>query len=88
LQRVQNLPGVVAATETSKLPPYGDIRSEIEIAGKTHSERWDAIYQLLRGRILSAVEVNDGRKVAVVNQTLVKKYFGFKACSAEGGGGA
>jgi len=32
--------------------------------------------RLLRGRELSTAEVNDARKVAVVNQTLVDKYFG------------
>jgi putative ABC transport system permease protein len=89
LQRLQTLPGVVAATETSSLPPYGGIGSEIDIPGKTHSEKWTAIFQLcsegyfptlqlrlLRGRTLSEVEVNDARKVAVVNQTLVNRYFG------------
>jgi predicted permease len=88
LQRVQALPGVVAATETSTLPPYGGIGSEIDIPGKTHSERWEAIFQLcsegyaptlglrvIKGRFLSEVEVNDARKVAVVNQTLVQKLF-------------
>jgi hypothetical protein len=57
--------------------------------GKTHSEKWDAIFQLcsegyfstlgihtLRGRVLDEADVNGARKVAVVNQTLVKKYFG------------
>ena len=89
LPRVHALPGVVAATETSSLPPYGGIRSEIDIQGKTHSEKWDAIFQLcsegylptlglrlMRGRFLTEVEVNDARKVAVVNQTLVNGYFG------------
>jgi putative ABC transport system permease protein len=89
LPRLYGLPGVVAATETSTLPPYGGIFSEIEVSGKTHAEKWEAIFQLisegyfrtlgirlLRGRTLSEVEVNDARKVAVVNQTLVKKYFG------------
>ena len=89
LQRVQALPGVVAATETSTLPPYGGIRSDVEIQGKTHSERWDAIFQLCsegyfptlkyrfqRGRPLTETEVADSRKVAVVNQTLVNKFFG------------
>jgi putative ABC transport system permease protein len=69
LARLYALPGVVAATETSTLPPYGGIGSDIEIAGKTHSEKWDAIFQLcsegyfptlgirlLRGRTLSEVE--------------------------------
>jgi len=89
LQRLYALPGVIAATETSTLPPYGGIGSDIEIPGKTHAERWDAIYQLcsegyfptlgirvLRGRTLSEVEVAGARKVAVVNQTFAKKYFG------------
>jgi len=89
LQRLSALPGVIAATETSTLPPYGGIGTEVEIAGKTHSEKWNAIFQLcsegyfptlgirlLRGRPLSEAEVNDARKVAVVNQTLVQKFFG------------
>jgi putative ABC transport system permease protein len=89
LPRLYALPGIVAATETSTLPPYGGIPSEIEIGGKTHSEKWEAIFQLcsegyfptlglrlLHGRVLSEAEVNDARKVAVVNQTLITKYFG------------
>lgn len=89
LQRLHALPGVVAATETSTLPPYGGINSEIEIPGKTHTEKWDAIFQLcsegyfptlrlklLRGRLLSNVDVNDARKVAVVNRALASRYFG------------
>jgi putative ABC transport system permease protein len=89
LQRLAALPGVVAATETSTLPPYGGIGTEVEIPGKTHSEKWNAIFQLcsegyfptlgirlLRGLPLSEAEVNDARKVAVVNQTLVNKFFG------------
>jgi predicted permease len=89
LQRLYALPGVVAATETSTLPPYGGIPSEVDVPGKTHSEKWNAIFQLcsegyfptvgirtLRGRLLSDADVNDGRKVAVVNQTLVNRYFG------------
>jgi putative ABC transport system permease protein len=88
LARVHALPGVVAATETTTLPPYGGITSNIDIPGKTHSERWDAMFQLVsegyfptlglrlvRGRALSESEVNDGRKVAVVNQALVNRYF-------------
>jgi putative ABC transport system permease protein len=89
LERVSALPGVISATETSTLPPYGGIGTEIDISGKTHTEKWEGIFQLvsegyfrtlgirqLRGRALSEVEVNDARKVAVINQTLSKKYFG------------
>jgi putative ABC transport system permease protein len=89
LPRLQALPGVVAATAVSSLPPYGGIRSDIDIPGKTHTERWESIFQLCsegyfptlqlrlaRGRLLTEVEVNDARKVAVVNQTLVNRFFG------------
>ncbi len=89
LPRLYALPGVVAATETITLPPYGGINTEIDIPGKTHTEKWQGLYQLVsegwadtlglrltRGRMLSAVEVAGTRRVAVVNQTLVTKYFG------------
>jgi len=89
LARLKVLPGVAEVTETSSLPPYGGIRTEVEVPGKTHSERWEGIYQLVsegyfrtlgaklvRGRLLEEVEVNGARKVAVVNQALVTKYFG------------
>jgi putative ABC transport system permease protein len=89
LQRLYATPGVVAATETSTLPPYGGIGSEVDVPGKTHSDKWSAPFQLcsegyfptlgirtLRGRLLSEADVNGARKVAVVNQTLVKTYFG------------
>ena len=86
---MQALPGVIAATETTTLPPYGGLRSDIDISGITHTERWQSIYQLcsegyfptlqlrlLRGRTLSEVDVSSARKVAVVNLTLVNKFFG------------
>ena len=89
LERLHALPGVVVATETTTLPPYGGIGTDIEISGKTHTEPWRAIFQLCsegyfqtlglrlsKGRTFSAAEVRDARKVAVVNQTLVSRYFG------------
>jgi putative ABC transport system permease protein len=89
LQRLKALPGVVEATETSTLPPYGGIPSDIEIPGKTHSEKWNAMFQLVSegyfpvlkiqfvdGRGFTEAEVNGARKLAVVNQTFVKKYLG------------
>ena len=89
LQRVSALPGVIAATETSSLPPYGGSESDVTIPGKTHSEKWDTMYQLcsegyfktmgrhlLRGRLLSESDVDSARPVAVVNETLARTYFG------------
>src|SRR5437899_1537191 len=87
LQRLKALPGVLEATETSTLPPYGGIPSDIEVPGKTHAEKWDAMFQLVSegyfpvlkiqfidGRGFTEAEVNGARKLAVVNQTFVKKY--------------
>ena len=87
LQRLKALPGVIEATETSTLPPYGGIPSDIEIPGKSHSEKWDAMFQLCSegyfpvlkiqfaaGRPFTEAEVNGARKLAVVNQTFVRKY--------------
>ena len=87
LLRLKALPGVVAVTETSTLPPYGGIPSEIEVPGKTHYEKWESIFQLcsegyfqvlriqfLNGRPFTEAEVAGARKLAVVNQTFLKKY--------------
>ena len=89
LQRLKALPGVLEATETSTLPPYGGIPSDIEIPGKTHAEKWNAMFQLVSegyfpvlkiqfvdGRGFTEAEVTGARKLAVVNQTFVKKYLG------------
>ena len=89
LQRLKALPGVVDATETSTLPPYGGIPSDIEIPGKTHAEKWSAMFQLVSegyfptlkiqfvdGRGFTEAEVTGARKLALVNQTFVKKYLG------------
>jgi putative ABC transport system permease protein len=85
--RLKTLPGVVDVAESSALPPYGGFPSEIEIPGAIHSEKWSALFQLcseryfsvLRialksGRTFNESEVNDARKVAVVNQAFVRKY--------------
>jgi putative ABC transport system permease protein len=87
LTRLKALPGVVEVTETSTLPPYGGIGTEIEIPGKTHSEKWNALFQLcsegyfpvLRiqfkdGRSFTEAEVNGARKLAVVNESFAQKY--------------
>jgi putative ABC transport system permease protein len=89
LVRLKALPGVVDATETSTLPPYGGIPTEIEIPGKTHTEKWSALFQLcsegyfpvlriqfMDGRPFTEAEVNGARKLAVVNQTFAHRYLG------------
>jgi putative ABC transport system permease protein len=88
LERLKAMPGVVDVTETSTLPPYGGIRSKLLIPGKTATEDWTTLFQLCsdgyfptlginlkRGRSFTEAEMNNLRKVAMVNQTFVKKYF-------------
>ncbi len=88
LPRLQSTPGITAAAATTSIPPFGGIRSEIEVPGKTHSERWNAVLtlcteaysptlglQLKRGRFLNQADLEGRRQTAVVNETLVKRYF-------------
>ncbi|PYT49895.1 MAG: hypothetical protein DMG44_08625 [Acidobacteria bacterium] len=89
LARLKSVPGIAFAAETSTLPPYGGIRSEVEVPGKAHTEKWNTLFQLcsedyfsvlriqfLDGRSFTEAEVNDARKVAVINQTFRRRYFG------------
>ena len=87
LARLKAIPGVIDATETSTMPPYGGLPTNIEIAGRTHEEKWNAVFELcsedysrvlkvpfLEGRAFSETEVNNVRKVAVINQTFTQRY--------------
>jgi putative ABC transport system permease protein len=87
LTRLKALPGVIDATETSTLPPYGGIRSDIEIPGRSHAEKWNALFQLcsesyfsvlkiklIKGRLLTEAEVDGVRRLAVVNQTFIHRF--------------
>lgn len=89
LQRVKSLPGVIDATETSTLPPYGGIPSDVDVSGKTHSEKWSTLMQLCsetyfstlgisftQGRPFTDAETSAARKVVVVNQRFVREYLG------------
>ena len=88
IARLKALPGVEEASESSSIPPYGGLDSKMEIAGKTHAEEWhtlwqhvsEAYFRVLRiefknGRGFTETEVSHARKVAVVNETFVRKYF-------------
>jgi putative ABC transport system permease protein len=88
ITRLRNIPGVVSASGALDFPPFGGINTDFQVAGKTHAEKWtgqmgfvDAAYfrtigmRQLRGRFLTEEDVQDKRKVVVVNETLAKKYF-------------
>lgn len=89
LARLKASPGVVDAAESTSVPPFNFEASKIEIAGKTHQEDWQADFQgvseeyfntlriaLKQGRTFNESEVNSARKVAVVNETFVRKFLG------------
>lgn len=89
LDRLAGVPGLIAATEATSLPPYSFGWTEVVIPGKTHSEPWGTTFDLcsegyfetldrhlLRGRLLSHSDVDSARPVAVINQTLARAYFG------------
>ncbi len=88
LERIQALPGATAVTAVSSLPPYGGIGTELIFSGRPSTERELGVIQfvsegwfptlgltLRRGRTFSAFEVSSARHVAVVNETLARKYF-------------
>ncbi|HEV2380752.1 MAG TPA: ABC transporter permease [Terriglobia bacterium] len=89
LPRLSAVPGVVAAAVTVGLPPFGGPQSEVTVPGKTHSERWNALFEpcsegwfrtmgipLVRGRLLSETDVDSARQAAVINQALARRFFG------------
>lgn len=87
LVRLKSLPGVVEAAQSSSLPPDGGTDSTLEISGRPHDEQWHALVQqvsegyfgVLRiplkfGRSFTETEINDARKVAVVNDKFASTY--------------
>ena len=89
LLRLKSLPGVAYAAESSTLPPFGGFRSSVQVLGKSHSDEWRSLVQLvsedyfsvlrmrlLDGRFFSPAEINDARKLAVINQSFRRRYFG------------
>ena len=89
IPRIKALPGVTSVTESLMLPPDEGAWTDVIIPGKPHSERWatdlelctEGYFQTLglelrRGRLLQQDDVDAKKYVAVVNETLVRRYFG------------
>jgi putative ABC transport system permease protein len=87
LARVKAIPGVTDAAESSSVPPEGGHDSKVEVSGKSPEEQWhaqvqnvsEAYFHVLRipfetGRAFTETEINDARKVAVVNRKFVSTY--------------
>jgi putative ABC transport system permease protein len=87
LARVKAIPGVMDAAESSSVPPNVGPDSKIEVSGKSLGEHAhaqvqsvsEAYFRVLRtpierGRAFTESEINDARKVAVVNRKFVSTY--------------
>jgi putative ABC transport system permease protein len=89
MQHVEAYPGVISATWASSLPFSAGAVTEAEAPGRLHSAPWHAGLELcsegyfrtlevkiVRGRVLSESDVDSSRHVAVINQSLGRKFFG------------
>ena len=89
LLRLNHLPGVEAAAEGSSLPPFAGFIGEIDIPGKAHSDAWRSVLELAsadyfrtfgvgfqEGRGFTESEIESEHKVAVINETFRKRFFG------------
>ncbi|HEV2468272.1 MAG TPA: ABC transporter permease [Candidatus Sulfotelmatobacter sp.] len=89
LPALRALPAVSSVTETSTLPPYGGIPGGVEVRGYPNQNPDGALLflisdqyfdvlnvPLLEGRPLSEQEIFEERKVAIVNRTFARQYFG------------
>ena len=87
LARVNAIPGVTDAAESSSVPPNNSLDSKIEISGKPPEKQWRAqvqnvsetYFRALRipfemGRGFTEAEISGARKVAVVNRKFVSTY--------------
>jgi putative ABC transport system permease protein len=89
LKRVDASPGVVAAATTISLPPYGGPASDIDIPGRSHSERWEVgidlcssgFFQtlgmhLIQGRLFTESDLAAStERVVVVDEILARRFF-------------
>ncbi len=89
LPRVEALPGVISAAAALDYPPDRGNGTEFDVPGIAHFEHWKGGFvpcsrqyfqtiglRLLAGRLPTADDENGKRKVAVINQTMARKYFG------------
>jgi putative ABC transport system permease protein len=87
VERIGSMPGVSAVALTSATPPFGGYSSPLEVPGSAVPSQSIALVTfaseqlfetagmpVLRGRALSALEVEQRHLVAVVNETLAKRY--------------
>jgi putative ABC transport system permease protein len=89
VDRLERLPGVVSVSAASAVPLGGGIRTGVNVPGTPSEATLTALLQLStegyfrtaqlrlsRGRVFTADDVRDARRVAVINEALARRYFG------------
>ena len=89
LERLGSIPGVRSAALSLSLPPFGGVQSGVQVPGTTVPPEASALLvfcserlvetlgaPLVKGRQLSGLDVENAHHVALVNETLAKRYFG------------
>ena len=88
MEHLRATPGIESVTVTTATPPYGGYETNVQIPGKDHRDNWPAVFQLasedfftvmrmplISGRTFTPEEVNNKRKVAVINRRFQQMYF-------------
>jgi len=89
LECIRNLPGVITAAPVSVFAPFGGNQGFVDIPGKAHREKWEALVnlttadylpavnlRLIHGRPFNDREVAAAHHVAIINNMFSRKYFG------------
>ena len=89
IDRLEHVPGILSAAAAVEFPPQGALPTDFDIAGISHTSTWKGLYspctrryfetvglRRIAGRFPSAVDENQRRQVALINQTLAARYFG------------
>jgi putative ABC transport system permease protein len=91
LTQLKSAPGIEYAAVYSALPPFEGEKTEVEVEGKSHSEKSNTIVQVasadyfnvvrlpcLEGRTFSDADIANKRKVAIVNRTFQRRFFQYE----------
>ncbi len=89
LDRIGAIHGVMSSAVSTGTPAFGGMRTGIQVPGAPVEEQPSGILQfcnegffttigqrVLAGRVISLADVEGARRVAVVNEALVRRYFG------------
>ena len=89
LERLGSVPGVRSAAVSTGAPPFAGMPSPFRIPGAEVPEQASVLVvfgserlfstvgiPLIKGRELSALDINQSHRVAVINETLARKHFG------------